>query len=677
MKSHRIAVDVGGTFTDVFVLDERTGEIDIRKVPSTPDDPSEGIISGLLKTGVALDRVRLFSHGTTVGTNALITRTFPRAALITTDGFRDVLEIRNFTKIELWDAYWDMPPPYIRRRDRFEVRERINWRGEVTTPLDEDQVLNVARILGRRKVETVAVCLFNAYANGVHERRVKDILTAELPGVPITISSDILPEMFEFPRTSTTVVNAVLAPVVGRYMHRLSTRLKDEGYDGSVLVLHSGGGVMTADAAADYSARLAASGPAGGAVAMAHIAKMCGFENAIGLDIGGTSSDISLMHNGEIRVTQDWFVEPGHPIRFPSIELITIGAGGGSIAWIDDGGSLRNGPKSAGAKPGPACYLQGGVQPTNTDANLVLGRLGESLIGGDMVLSDSAARNAVMERVAKPLNMELSSAAAAIIRVANANIADAVRLISVQKGYDPRDFALVAFGGAGPLHAAAVARELSIPTVIVPLHPGITSAMGCALVDVRHDVTRTLVVGADDSGFDQLKAVFDEGENQLRRLLDAEGIAEPDREFHRYVTMRYVGQWRSLVIPTPRGSSGADALRAFHRAHEREYAYAQPNEPVEIFSIRVTGTGRLPKPELPVLASGTGGPPPGGKRRVYFEEVDGFIEVPTYRRSDLKAGMHFAGPAIVEQFDSTVVVPPNSDVTVEQHGNLVMNVGAN
>jgi len=675
MKSHRIAIDVGGTFTDVFVLDERTGEIAIHKVPSTPDDPSEGIVSGLLKTGVALDRVRLFSHGTTVGTNALITRNFPRAALITTEGFRDVLEIRDSSKIELWDAYWDMPPPYIRRRDRFEVRERIDYRGEVTTPLDEDQVIDVARILGRRKIETVAVCLFNAYANGAHERRIRDLLRVELPGVLITISSDILPEMFEFPRTSTTVANAVLSPVVGRYMQQLSTRLRDAGYDGNVLVLHSGGGVMTSDAAAEYSARLAASGPAGGAVAMAHIAKMCGFENAIGLDVGGTSSDVSLMYRGEIRVTQDWCVEPGLPIRFPSIELITIGAGGGSIAWIDGGGSLRNGPKSAGARPGPACYLNGGLQPTNTDANLVLGRLGESLIGGDMVLDNNAASDAIMKYIAKPLNMDLSTAAAAIIRVSNANIADAVRLVSVRKGYDPRDFALVAFGGSGPLHAVAVARELSIPTVIVPLHPGITSAMGCALVDVRHDVTRTLVVTADDSGFDELTAVFEEGESQLRRLLDAEGIAKADCEFRRYVTMRYMGQWRSLVIPCPRGSSSADVLRAFHCEHEREHAYAQPEETVEIFGIRVTGTGRLPKPELPVLASGTGAPPPSGKRRVYFEEAGGFVEVPLYRRSDLKAGMHFAGPAIVEQLDSTVMAPPNCDVAVEQHGNLVMNLG--
>lgn len=431
---------------------------------------------------------------------------------------------------------------------------------------------------------------------------------------------------------------------------------------------------MTADSAADYSARLAASGLAGGAVAMAHVAKQCGFQNAIGLDIGGTSSDISIMHNGEIRVTQDWSVEPGYPIRFPSIDLITIGAGGGSIAWIDEGGSLRNGPKSAGANPGPACYLTGGVNPTNTDANLVLGRLGGSLIGGEMILNEAAARTAVITRIAKPLGMDLLDAAAAVIRVANANISNAVRLVSVQKGYDPRDFALVAFGGAGPLHAVAVARDLSIPTVIVPLHPGITSAMGCALVDIRHDMTRTLVVAANDDGFAQLNAAFAEVENQLRILLEAEGTNEADQEFRRYVTMRYVGQWRSLVIPSTRNLSAEDILGAFHREHQREYAYSQAGQPVEIFSFRVTGTGRLAKPTLPEIPFAKGRPSPFTKRLVYFDEATGAVETCLYHRGDLKAGQEIEGPGIIEQVDSTVVIPPGCRATVEAHGNLILNI---
>ncbi|MGH7076327.1 MAG: hydantoinase/oxoprolinase family protein [Stellaceae bacterium] len=677
MKSHRFAVDIGGTFTDIFIIDEHTGEIDIRKVPSIPEDPSESILSGLDKAGVAPNRIRLFSHGTTVGTNALITRTFPKAALVTTKGFRDVLEIRDSTKTELWDAYWDMPPPYIRRRDRFEVNERIDYRGDVVTPLDEDEVREVARILRRREVATVAVCLFNAYANGVHERHIKEILQIELPGVPVTISSEILPELGEFPRTSTTVINAILAPVVGKYMRRLTVKLKDKGYDGPVLVLHSGGGVMTAEAAVGYSARLAASGLAGGAVAMSDIAKRCGFENAIGVDIGGTSADVSIMHDGEVRVTQDWSVEPGHPIRFPSIELISIGAGGGSIAWMDDGGSLRSGPKSAGARPGPACYLNGGCEPTNTDANLVLGRLGSSLIGGQMTLNIAAAEAAIMQRVATPLGIDLTTAAAAIIRVANANITDAVRLVSVQKGYDPRDFALVAFGGAGPLHAATVARELSIPTVIIPLHPGITSAMGCALVDVRHDVTRTLVVSANESGFEELLAMLEDAEVQLRSLLDSENILAVDREFHRYVTMRYVGQWRSLVVQCPSEASLAELLASFHRQHEREYAYTQPAQPVEIFGARATGIGRLPKPRLPMLARANGPPSAKMRRPAYFDAVGSFVETPVFARHDLKAGHEFDGPAIVEQLDSTVVIPPDFHAVIESHGNIILTVKAN
>ena len=426
-----MAADVGGTFTDIYVLDEDSGDVRVAKVPSTAD-PMEGVLAGVAGAGVDLHDVVLFSHGTTIATNALITRRFPPAAMVTTRGFRDVIEIRRGTKPDLWDAYKDVAPPYIQRRDRFEVAERVDYAGNIVEPLNEEEARRVAALLRRRGVATVAVCFINSYANPANERRMCQILEEELPGVSISTSSEVLPEIFEHERFSTTVANAVLAPLVGRYTNELGEKLQEGGYQGDLLLLHSGGGVMTPKMVGKFAARVAASGIAAGAIASRQIAVSCGFQNAIGLNMGGTSTDISLAYNGELRTTNDWSVEYGYPIRFPSIEVLTIGAGGGSLAWIDEAGSLRNGPQSAGANPGPACYGHGNEQPTNTDANLLLGRLADQLIGGAMKLDRVAAERAIRTRVAEPLALEVAEAARAIIRVANANMADALgRLPSV------------------------------------------------------------------------------------------------------------------------------------------------------------------------------------------------------------------------------------------------------
>lgn len=366
-KTLRVAVDVGGTFTDVCIFDERDQSTRVAKVPSTPHDPMQAVVAGVRSAGVDLSSVALFSHGTTVATNALITRRFPAAAMVCSEGFRDILEIRDGTKDELWDAYVDVGPPYIQRRNRYEVPERIDYVGSIVTALDEDKARDVARILRRKGVRTVAVCFMNSYVNDVHERRMRDILIEEIPDVTVSTSSEILPEIFEYDRASTTVANAVLAPLVSGYVNRLEGSLRDDGYDGDLLLLHSGGGSMTPAMVDRYPVRLAASGIAAGAIAVADIAARCGYPNAIGLDMGGTSTDISLVYDGEIRTTKRWQVEYGFPICFPSIEVLTIGAGGGSLAWIDEAGSLRNGPQSAGATPGPACYRLGGTErPTPT-----------------------------------------------------------------------------------------------------------------------------------------------------------------------------------------------------------------------------------------------------------------------------------------------------------------------
>ena len=413
MSSVRVAVDVGGTFTDVCIFDDETQQMRVTKVPSTPHDPMIAVMNGVERGEIDLNEVKLFSHGTTVATNALITRNFPAAALVTTKGFRDVLEIRDGTKDDLWDAYNDVSEPYIRRRDRFEVNERIDYMGRTIVPLDDAEARELAELLKRRGVKTIAVCFVNSYADPRHESRMREILEEVIPDATVSTSAEILPEIFEYPRFNTAVSNAVLAPLVSGYVNRLAGELKDGGYQGDLLLLHSGGGSMTPRMVEKFPVRLAASGIAAGAISAKHIAQQCGYENAVSLDMGGTSTDIALVAGGELRVSQEWQVEYGHPIIFPSIEVLTIGAGGGSLAHIDIAGSLRNGPQSAGADPGPACYDTGGDQPTNTDANVVLGRLGTSLAGGVKQLNRALSEEAIRRVIAEPLGMGLEEAAQA------------------------------------------------------------------------------------------------------------------------------------------------------------------------------------------------------------------------------------------------------------------------
>jgi N-methylhydantoinase A len=669
MPNLRVAVDVGGTFTDICILDEADGSIDVRKVPSTAD-PIEAVVDGVAEAGIDLRDVVVFSHGTTVATNALITRNLPPAAMVTTRHFRDVIEIRRGTKQDLWDAYADVAPPYIRRRDRFEVLERVDYAGEVVTPLDEDEARRVAAVLRRRNVQTVAVCFINAHANPAHELRMREILEEELPGVAVSTSAEVLPEIFEHERFSTTIANAVLSPLISGYVKRLEHRLGEKGYDGDVLLLHSGGGVMTPRLAERFAVRLAASGIAAGAIASRHLSSLCGFPNAIGFDMGGTSTDVSLVYNGEERVTQEWYVEYGYPIRFPSIEVLTIGAGGGSFAWIDQAGSLRNGPQSAGANPGPACYGRGNDRPTNTDANLVLGRLGDELIGGAMRLDRAAAERAIREHVAAPLGLTPVEAADAVIKVANANMADAVRLISIRRGYDPREFCLVAFGGAGPLHGAALAEELAIPTVLVPPSPGITSALGCLLVDVRHDLSAMFLARLDSVDRDELEDEFGKLEADARERLEAEDVPEEQMSIQRLVDMRYVGQWRSLTVPVAAPVDLADAAERFHAEHERAYNYRRDGSPVEIYRLSVRAVGVTPKPQLRRHELNGGAPATAASRPVHFDASGTPLDTPLFVRADLPAGATLSGPTVIDQFDSTTLVPPGWRAEVDEWLNI-------
>ncbi|MFQ5997937.1 MAG: hydantoinase/oxoprolinase family protein, partial [Candidatus Bathyarchaeia archaeon] len=579
---------------------------------------------------------------------------------------------------ELWDAYSDVAPPYVRRRDRLEVDERTDYNGQILQPLNEESGRNVARILRSRNVESVAVTLVNAYMNGANEKRMKEVIQQECPDVFVCTSHEILPEIFEHERTSTTVVNACLGPVVSRYLLDLRKRLTEAGYKGDVLVLHSGGGVMTAETISYYAARIANSGPTAGAMAGSFFAKLTGFENSIGMDMGGTSTDVSLMYKGNMRQTKEWWVEFGYPIMFPSIETVSIGAGGGSIAWIDEGGSLRNGPQSTGAQPGPACYMKGGKDPTNTDANLVLGRLNPSMfLGGDMKVSNEAAELAIKTRIADPLKLKITEASNAILQVANSNMCDAVRLISIRRGYDPREFVLVVFGGAGPVHGVAIAKELEISKVVVPPWPGITSAMGCLLVDIKHDLTTTSIMNADKADPKNIEESFLSMEDEARTRLSTEKVTKKRMKLQRYMDMRYIGQWRSLTVPCekPLGKSLSRIVAKFHAEHSREYAYSREDQGVEIYGLRVTAMGAVDRPKLRAYRKkGAIAPRPESKRKVYFEEERGFVTTPIYLRNKLPVNTHIRGPAVVEQLDSTVLIPPRVSAEVDPYLNIIMNL---
>lgn len=674
---YRIGIDVGGTFTDFFVYNEKTQEVWVVKTSSTPKDPAEGVLEGLRKSGVNPREIMVIIHGSTVGTNALITRNLPPTALITTKNFKDVVEIGRGVREDIWDAYKDKVKPYIKGRNRLEVEEEVDYAGNVRIPLNEKEAREVCRILKRRGIESVAVVFINSYMNSENEFKMKKIIEQEMPGVNLCVSAEILPEIFEHERVSTTMINACLSPVVSKYLYRLVDGLKKMGYEGDVLVVHSGGGVMTAETIAYYASRIANSGPCAGAIAGAYIAKeLSGIPNAVSLDMGGTSADISLMYNGNMRMTKEWWVEFGYPIMFPNIEIISIGAGGGSVAWIDEGGSLRIGPLSQGADPGPACYMKGGDKPTLTDAYLVLNRL-TPLLAGETKLNRERAEEVIKEHIADKLNLGVADAAHAIVQIANAYMADAVRLICIRKGYDPREFAFVAFGGAGPLHAVDIAKELGFPKVIIPPWPGVSSATGCLLTDIRHDISKTFIADLATVDLSSLEKSFQEMEDEALERLRAERIREDRMQLLRYLDLRYVGQWRSLTIPIsrPLPKTLEDVRDQFHREHLREYAYSAKEQSVDIYGIRVTGVGIHDKPKLPQFKrEGEIEDSLIGRRKVYSTEAKGFIEADIYQHERLPPGASFSGPAVIQYYDSTAYIPGGYDARVDEYRNIIIDV---
>lgn len=673
-----VGVDIGGTFTDLVEVDD-TGALRIEKVPSTPPDFETGIRHAFQEAGLDGAEVGVLFHGTTVATNTVITKTGAKTGLLTTEGFRDILELRRGNRGVLYDLMWDPPPPLVPRRNRLTIPERIDYAGNVVTPLDEDEARRQIQILKKRGIEAVAVCFLNGFANPVHEARVKAILTEEFPEAYLSIASEVLPQPPEFERTSTVVANAYIGPTSSRYLARLNEALGEAGYHGDILIMHSGGGLVTADSASEVPVRLAQSGPAAGVIAAAAIGKAIGRNDLISFDMGGTSADIAVIFDGKPRITPEFDVEWGVPVLFPTIDMVTIGAGGGSIAWLDSAGYPKSGPQSAGAVPGPACYGQGGTEPTNTDANVVLGRLSpDAFLGGRMSIDVELAWRAVVSTIAEPLGLSAEQAAAGILRITNSNMSAALRLVTIQRGYDPREMSLISFGGAGGLHCADLAVELEIPEVIVPPLPGIVSALGLLFADLRHDLSHAYVAEEADVDFATAGALFEGLEAEARSRLEREVRPGGAIELSRSVDFRYVGQVRTITVGLDNGTmdraSIASAVERFHEEHEREFGYARHGFPVETAVLRVAGRGETIQVALHALASAIeteGGDPVKGTRETYFDGR-GYVETTIYERGRLAPGTDVVGPAILEEMDSTVLVPPGAVGTIDELRNLII-----
>jgi N-methylhydantoinase A len=680
----RVAVDIGGTFTDLIAHDEDGGHLITVKTPSTPPTFIDGVLNALDKAGVGADEIATFKHGSTIATNAIIERRGAKTGLLTTTGFRDVLAAGRANRPDLFNSNWDPSPPLVPRRHILEARERVDYEGAVLEELDESDVREAARKFKLRGIESVAVAYINSFMRPEHEERSKQILREELGhGAFVCTSSEILPEIREFERTSTVAANAYLMPVIESYIDNLVSALRDWGYQGEVYVTHSGGGVVTARAARGVPARICHSGPAGGVVGGALVGGLAGFENVITFDMGGTSADLALVAGGRPTLAPEWRVDWNIPILFPAIDLVAIGAGGGTIAWVDTGGSLRAGPQSAGADPGPACFGKGNTEPTITDAHLYLGRLNpESYLGGDLEIQPELAEQAI-ERLAAQLELSANETASGILRIANANMTSATHLISVERGHDPRDFALVAGGGAGPLHAVEIARELRIPQVVVPPTPGVTSALGILQVDLRHDLLAPVLKQVKDIEGDELVATFDRLRDEATQILEAEDIPADRRSIELSVDARYYGQTPYMNLRVDEVPASPEALAAlvaeYRERYEAEFGYQLPEDvaTVELVNARVAAIGRTDDVELPRSEREAHAEAAlKGARDVYFDEVRGFTDTPIYDRARLSSGAAIDGPAVIEQTDATVLVPPGASARVDAYRNLVIDVGS-
>ncbi len=676
----RVAVDIGGTFTDFVVFDTEAGTSRVGKVLSTPEQPARAVIAGLEQMDIDLSQVEFFVHGTTVGVNAVVEGKGDPVALVTTRGFRDILEIGLMDKPDMYNIFYEKPRPLVPRRHRFEVAERVDGFGKVLQAVDAADVAAVASEIRAAGIDSIAVCTINAYANSENEVRIAELLRDELPGAFVTVSHEIVNQWREFERTSTTVLNAYVLSVFRDYLEALSESLSARGLGAPVHIMQSNGGVMTTEEAAQRPIRTLLSGPVGGAVGGVVIGNLAsergGFSsvNLVTADMGGTSFDAAVIVGGQVE-TETQTKVAGRPVLTPSVRVNAIGAGGGSIARVEGSNALRVGPDSAGAHPGPVCYGLGGVEPTVTDANLVLGRIDpEGVLGGEITLDLEAAREAIAERIAEPLGIDVHRAAEGILRVINSKMALAIRELTVAEGLDPRDFALVAFGGAGPMHAAEIALEIGINEVIFPPAPGMFSAWGMLAADLRHDLVTTLIAKADELDTAKIESIFSGLEETGRDVLAVQHVAAEDALFLRSLDVRYFGQEHTLEVEVPNDFDPANLKELFDKVHWRKYGHISTDDPAEVVNFRVTAIGKVAKPELKAGERAVDEPDVAASatRDVFFNGA--FVATSVYSRAEIPLGAVLSGPAVIDEDGATLVVPPNFRVACDVYGNLILTL---
>jgi N-methylhydantoinase A len=675
----RVATDVGGTFTDLVYFDEETERSGAVKVDTTPPDFERGVIDGLRKSGLDTSEIELFAHGTTVVINALTERRGAKTGLVTTRGFRDVLEIARGNRPDLYNFYFSKPKPFVPRYLRKEVDERLDHKGEVLVPLNPESLEPVADFFREEGVEAVAVCFVHSYANPTHELEAARVLEGLLPGVSVVPAHHITREWREYERTNTTVLSAYVHPAANGYLDSLERKLDRDGFGGRLFVMQSNGGSATVRAARSNPITMVESGPVGGVLGAAALGELIGEPNIITLDIGGTTAKCSLVQDGEVRVDTEYKIErsrtnPGYPIQTPVIDIVEIGNGGGSIAWIDEAGGLHVGPRSAGALPGPAAYGRGGEEPTTTDANLLAGRIDpDYFLGGEISPHMDNVRKA-LGRLADELGSSIEETARGVIRLANANMVNALKLVSLNRGHDPQDFSLVAFGGAGPMQAAFLAEELRIRKVVVPTDCAVFSAWGMLRTDLRRDYVRTRVTRLDSASVEEVGEAFQELQRAAAEEFGDDGVRPERLAFNRYADMRYQGQEHTVKVPFPAGEIEteelSEAVRRFHEAHERQYAF-RLDSPVEMVNYHLAAYGAVQKPEVAALGrtGRSAGDAIKGHRKVDFD-AHGVHQADIYDRALLEPEVEFSGPAVVEEPATTIVVLPGHKVVVDDYGNL-------
>ncbi|WP_035484693.1 hydantoinase/oxoprolinase family protein [Geminicoccus roseus] len=669
----RVGVDVGGTFTDLFAWEDGSGDHRTAKVLTTKWDRAVGVLQAIEAAGIPFAKIEFLMHGTTTATNSLIERNYPDAAFITTEGFRDTLEIGRQHRRHLYDPYQVKPEPLIKRRNRFAINERISAKGEVRRPLDEQQAEEIAGIIAERGIQAVGIGFINSYANPAHEQRVREIIRARNPDVHVVISAETRPIFREHPRFTTTAIRACMMPVMTSYFDRLAEALKERDFGGALLILKSNGGVMGAQNAKERPEELIESGPAGGVSYAAYLTQTTSSKNIIHTDVGGTSFDASIVEDGKGLITRSYELEWEVPVSVPMLDIHSVGAGGGSIGWVDDGGSLRVGPRSAGSEPGPACYRRGGTEPTITDANLILGRLHPSL--GNKFELDVAAAETAMDALAAKIGLSRLETAEGMIRISCETMAQAVKGVLLARARDPRDFVLASFGGAGPMHACFVAQAMNVPRVIIPVQAGVASAFGATTMDIRHDVEAFLYASLEEVDLGQLNGLFDELEAEGRRRLAADGIPYDRMILQRTAQMRYVGQTYEVDAEIPAGTITQEHLpgiaQTFHEAHKREYGVSSDDFPIAFVALGITAIGKLV--EAPSFAfAASGGTSAPAARKVYFNGE--WLETAVYDSGQLTPGFVLSGPGIVEYPDSIAVIPPRCRGEVDESGNLMVEI---